>query len=288
MKKQDMSLGILEEGVDNLSNMANGIHDEIQQQDKLLDTLDTDVSDAQNRLNQARDKMQGNCANYKNFVLLGEAGSGKSEIALNLAAHLAQCQPLPVHFFDLDMTKPLFRSRDLAEEMEALGVHFHFEKQFMDAPTQVGGVNRLLRDPKCCVVMDVGGDDIGARAVGGYAPALNREKTAVYYIVNAYRPWSCDIEHIDGTLSKILQVTHLQLPKLRFVANPNNGLFTTRQEYEAGLAKTREMLDPYCTMEFAAIYQPLHAGEEEPDNLPVLPLELHLRYPWLQGESSLR
>ena len=41
-------------------------------------------------------------------------------------------------------------------------------------------------------------------------------------------------------------------------------------------------------MEFAAIYQPLHAGEEEPDDLPVLPLELHLRYPWLQGESSLR
>ena len=128
----------------------------------------------------------------------------------------------------------------------------------------------------------------GARAVGGYAPALNREKTAVYCIVNAYRPWSCDIEHIDGTLSKILQVTHLQLPKLRFVDNPNNGLFTTRKEYEAGSAKTREMLDPYCTMEFAAIYQPLHAGEEEPDDLPVLPLELHLRYPWLQGESSLR
>ena len=100
-----------------------------------------------------KEYLEQNCANYKNFVLLGEAGSGKSEIALNLAAHLAQCQPLPVHFFDLDMTKPLFRSRDLAEEMEALGVHFHFEKQFMDAPTQVGGVNRLLRDPKCCVVM---------------------------------------------------------------------------------------------------------------------------------------
>ena len=80
-----------------------------------------------------KEYLEQNCANYKNFVLLGEAGSGKSEIALNLAAHLAQCQPLPVHFFDLDMTKPLFRSRDLAEEMEALGVHFHFEKQFMDA-----------------------------------------------------------------------------------------------------------------------------------------------------------
>ena len=121
-----------------------------------------------------KEYLEQNCANYKNFVLLGEAGSGKSEIALNLAAHLAQCQPLPVHFFDLDMTKPLFRSRDLAEEMEALGVHFHFEKQFMDAPTQVGGVNRLLRDPKCCVVMDVGGDDIGARAVGADVPEFVR------------------------------------------------------------------------------------------------------------------
>ncbi len=51
-----------------------------------------------------KEYLEQNCANYKNFVLLGEAGSGKSEIALNLAAHLAQCQPLPVHFFDLDMT----------------------------------------------------------------------------------------------------------------------------------------------------------------------------------------
>ena len=130
---------------------------------------------------------------YKNYLLLWEEGSGKSEIALNLAVHLTKHQPLPVHFFDLDMTKPLFRSRDLAKEMEALGIIFHFEKQFMDAPTQVGGVNRLLRDPGCCVVMDVGGDDIGARAVGGYAKMLGRENTAVYYVVNDYRHWSLEI-----------------------------------------------------------------------------------------------
>lgn len=223
---------------------------------------------------------------YKNYLLLGEAGSGKSEIALNLAVHLTKSQPLPVHFFDLDMTKPLFRSRDLAKEMEALGIIFHFEKQFMDAPTQVGGVNRLLRDPGCCVVMDVGGDDIGARAVGGYAPMLGRENTAVYYVVNAYRPWSLDIEHIDGTISKILRVTHLQLPRLRFVANPNNGVHTTRQEFEEGLFKTRKMLEPYCQLEFATIRRALHTGERETNELPVLPLELRLVYPWLREEKS--
>ena len=46
-------------------------------------------------------------------VFLGEAGCGKSEIAVNLALRLAAGER-PVHFFDLDMTKPLFRSRDAA------------------------------------------------------------------------------------------------------------------------------------------------------------------------------
>ena len=50
----------------------------------------------------------------RNFVFVGEAGSGKSEVAMTFARKLAERSPLPVHFFDLDMTKPLFRSRDAA------------------------------------------------------------------------------------------------------------------------------------------------------------------------------
>ena len=57
-----------------------------------------------------------------NVVFLGEAGSGKSELALNFAQALAELGGKPVHFFDLDMTKPLFRSRDRREALEALGV----------------------------------------------------------------------------------------------------------------------------------------------------------------------
>ena len=37
-----------------------------------------------------------------NVVFLGEAGSGKSEIALNFAQALAELGGKPVHFFDLD------------------------------------------------------------------------------------------------------------------------------------------------------------------------------------------
>ena len=53
--------------------------------------------------------------------------------------------------------------------------------------TLVGGVNLLLKDESCYVVMDVGGDYIGARSIGGYAPKINKEGTLVYYVLNAYR-----------------------------------------------------------------------------------------------------
>ena len=77
-----------------------------------------------------------------NVVFLGEAGSGKSELALNFAQALAELGGKPVHFFDLDMTKPLFRSRDRREALETLGVEVHYEAQFMDAPTLTGGVRQ--------------------------------------------------------------------------------------------------------------------------------------------------
>ena len=132
----------------------------------------------------------GSIHSHKNFVFLGEAGCGKSELALDLALLLARTERRQVHFFDLDMTKPLFRSRDRAELLERAGVQVHFEEQFMDAPTLTGGVGRLLRDPSAAAVLDVGGDYIGARSIGGFAPQLNREDTAVCYLINPFRPWS--------------------------------------------------------------------------------------------------
>ena len=95
-----------------------------------------------------------------NFIFVGEAGSGKSEIAINFAKYLASLGNKPVHFFDMDMTKPLFRSRDVIDEVERMGITFHHEVQFMDAPTLVGGVDNHMRDNNCYVVMDVGGDYI--------------------------------------------------------------------------------------------------------------------------------
>lgn len=216
-----------------------------------------------------------------NFVFLGEAGSGKSEIAISFAKMLTKPAQRSVHFFDLDMTKPLFRSRDAVRELEQSGVIVHYQEQFMDAPTLVGGVTPLLRDEGCLVVLDVGGDYIGARAIGGFAPQLNSLSTAVFYIINAYRPWSDTIEHIDGTLGKILGVSHVKLAQLSLVANPNNGLTTTLEEVVEGYHRTEELVSSYLPLSFACVREKLAEEAAKALPVPVFPLHLALTYSWL-------
>ena len=155
----------------------------------------------------------------------------------------------------------------------------------MDAPTVVGGVNKLLKDENCFVVMDVGGDHIGARSIGGYAPKLNKENTIVYYVLNAYRPWSNDIDHIDGTLAQILGVSHIQLGKLHMVNNPNNGLSTTAEEFYEGSRRMAEMVTPYIGVDFACVQEDLYGEVKDKSDVPVFPLHLFLTYPWLDIEN---
>lgn len=218
-----------------------------------------------------------------NFLFIGEAGSGKSEIALNFARCLQESGVRPVHFFDMDMTKPLFRSRDICEELEASGVYFHHEEQFMDAPTLVGGVSRLLRDRDCNVVMDVGGDYIGARSIGGFAPIINQAGSKVYYVLNPYRPWSFDIDHIDKVLVEILGVSHIHMEKLHLVSNPNMGQDTVIEEVVDGHRQLEETISPYKPLELLCakedFYQELQSIRDS-IKIPIMPLHLHLKYPW--------
>ncbi|OON85159.1 hypothetical protein BXO88_13925 [Oribacterium sp. C9] len=218
-----------------------------------------------------------------NFVLIGGAGCGKSEISLNLAKVLRDKTEKTVHLFDMDMTKPLFRSRDLLDSDELKGIEFHFEEQFYDAPTLVGGVRRFLNDPDSIVVMDVGGDDIGARAIGGFMASANRSKMLVMYVLNYYRPFCRDIEHIGRFLSDILAVSGLSFKDIRFIDNPNSGLTTTEDEVIEGVQKMKEMLKDHCDIEMICTNEKLASSVE--GKLPkdkIMPLHLFLTYEWLK------
>lgn len=218
---------------------------------------------------------------YKNFILIGEAGSGKSEIAINISRHLFKQTGKPVHFFDMDMTKPLFRSRDVDRQIMGSGITIHFEEQFMDAPTMVGGVRRFMRNPDSCVVMDVGGDYIGARSIGGFAGELNREDSYIGYVVNPYRPWSDSIDHIDMVLGEILGVSHIRLQNLHIICNPNIGADTKEEDVIRGFEQTMKRISPYREIEYLCVKEELCERVKEKISVPVVPIRLYLTYPWV-------
>ncbi len=218
---------------------------------------------------------------HANYLFLGEAGCGKSEIAVNLALALAAQGRKPVHFFDLDMTKPLFRSRDAAAMLTEAGVHVHYEEQFMDAPTLVGGPSVLLRDEGCHTILDAGGDYIGAWAVGVYAPLLRASDTAALYVVNSFRPWSMELKHIDGVLSQVLGAAHLPLEELTFVGNPNLGVATAEADVREGLERLRATLGTCVPIPFACVRETLWPMEDA--QTPLVPIRLYFTYPWEQS-----
>ena len=226
------------------------------------------------------------CEGADNFVFLGEAGGGKSEIALNFARELALTGEKPVHFFDLDMTKPLFRARDCREQLEQMGVEVHYEEQFMDAPTLTGGVRRLLKDRSCRTVLDVGGDYIGARSIGGYAPLLNQDSTRLYYVINPFRPWSATLEHIDKVLGETLGVSHVELDRLRLIGNPNLGPDTTAEDVAEGARQLVEMVGPYKPVDFLCVEEGLCPALPDGLPCPALPIRLYLTYPWVEQTES--
>lgn len=216
----------------------------------------------------------------KNFVFIGEAGSGKSEIAINFAVNLARIADRPVHFFDMDQTKPLFRSRDVKEKIEAEKVIVHYEDQFFDAPTAVGGVRERLSDDGSIVIVDVGGDHTGSRLIGAFSDCLNRPNTQNFFVINAYRPWSKDLVSIDGTMARVLGMAHIDLKNVSIMSNPNVGLTTTAEEAAAGNEKVRDMVGEYFSVDYICAMEALCPEIREKTGLPLIPLKLYLTYEW--------
>ena len=216
----------------------------------------------------------------KNFVFVGEAGSGKSEIAINFAIGMAGLSDKKIHFFDMDQTKPLFRSRDVKECLIEKGIEFHYQEQFFDAPTIPGGVRELLADENAIVILDVGGDHIGSRLIGAFAPFLNRPNTQNFFVINGYRPWSKNLITIDGTMARVLGMAHIKLENVSIMSNPNVGITTTAEEVLAGQEKVSDMISEYFRIDYLCAMDSLCPQIEDKMDVPLIPVKLYLTYEW--------
>ena len=129
---------------------------------------------------------------HKRLTLFaGHYGSGKTNIAVNYALHLAG-EGKKVCIADLDIVNPYFRTKDSAPELEAAGVDLispQFANTNVDLPALPAETYRLLSDKSVYGIMDIGGDDRGAYALGRYVPSILEEGNyRMAFVANCYRP----------------------------------------------------------------------------------------------------
>ena len=126
-------------------------------------------------------------------LFAGHYGSGKTNIAVNFALHLAG-EGKPVTLADMDIVNPYYRSKDSAQELEAAGVKViasAYANTNVDVPALPQEMYSVTEDTSRYAVLDVGGDDRGALALGRYAPAILQENDYhMIYVFNASRPLS--------------------------------------------------------------------------------------------------
>ena len=129
---------------------------------------------------------------HKRLTLFaGHYGSGKTNIAVNYALHLAK-EGKPVCIADLDIVNPYFRTADSRQELEKAGVELispQFANSNVDLPALPAQAYKLVQDKRFYGIMDIGGDDRGAYALGRYVPYMKQEKDyRMVYVANCYRP----------------------------------------------------------------------------------------------------
>lgn len=144
---------------------------------------------------------------YKRLTILcGHYGSGKTNIAVNMALDLRSKRDR-VAIADLDIVNPYFRSKDSEDEFKARGIRLicsDFASSNVDLPSMPADLYSITDDKSMSVVLDIGGDDRGAYALGRLRDAIKAENDyEMLMVVNKFRPLTPDAESTIEVMREI-------------------------------------------------------------------------------------
>ena len=164
-------------------------------------------------------------------LFAGHYGSGKTNIAVNYALHLKALGE-EVVIADLDIVNPYFRTRDSLEELTEAGIKLissEFASSNVDLPALPQEVYSLLDKREEKAIMDIGGDDRGAYALGRYSDAIKEENDyEMLFVFNKYRPLTPDAESAYEIMLEIETAGKIKFTGI--VNNSNLGEATQPQD----------------------------------------------------------
>ena len=149
-------------------------------------------------------------------IITGHYGSGKTEFAVNFALSLKETHE-NVLLVDLDIVNPYFRSNDARALLEQNGITVlapAFAGTNVDIPVLPPEIMRIFEEKDAQIVLDVGGDDDGAIALGRYKEFFDKAGYEMYLVVNTRRPLTKTAKEILEMKTAIELSSRLTIKKL--------------------------------------------------------------------------
>jgi len=222
--------------------------------------------------------------------IVGNYGSGKTEVAVNLALAL-RARGVAVRLADLDIVNPYFRSREARALLEAHGVGVVVPpgaQSFADLPIVVPEIRGMLQ-PKPgdgLALFDVGGDDVGARMLSSFHDHLPEGGYELWQVLNSRRPFTDSLEGCLRMRASIEEASRLRVTGL--ISNAHLVTETTPEVIAEGLALARQVAEASgLPLRFFTAMGEL-AADPRVRGLdgPLLRLERRMLPPWLRPAGA--
>lgn len=214
-------------------------------------------------------------------LFIGHFGSGKTEVAVNFALKLKQ-RVERVAILDFDIVNPFFRTADAKENLEKAGIQVIlplYANTNVDVPALTGEIYGVLEDKRLYGVLDVGGDDLGAKAVSRFKKDLEKVEPDLFFVINPFRPMTDTVDKMVSMFEEITESAGIRPTGL--VNNSNLLEFTTPEVIEEGHRMITEVSKRVqIPVAFAAgLREPLELAKIGDTEKLFLDKQIHL--PWM-------
>jgi len=227
-------------------------------------------------------------------IIVGNYGSGKSEVAVNLAVNCRR-NGRSVRIADLDLVNPYFRTREARQPLAALGIEVILPPQrylHADLPILDPAVAGAVLSPGDITILDAGGDGVGATVLAALADAFRDRPARMLQVVNPYRPFTETVQGCQQIRAQIESAARMAVDGI--IGNANLMDETTPGHIYDGYQFVRKLAAAMALpLEFVTAAAPLlpHLDRSRLD-CPLLPIERQLVTPWVKaaplGPKNLR
>jgi hypothetical protein len=217
--------------------------------------------------------------------IVGNYGSGKTEVSINLAVNRKR-SGMDVRIADLDLVNPYFRTREARTQLEELGIDMILPpEQYLqaDLPVLSPVIAGMIKKTDGLTLLDLGGDDVGAMVLAALADAFKNVRLHLLQVINPMRPQTGTIEGCLRIRDEIEKAAKLSITGL--IGNANLINETEIDQIYSGYEFAQKLSDQSgLPLEFITIARELLPGVDlKRISCPVLTIARQLVPPWLKA-----